>query len=69
MDVALAEQRPLQITVLIEAEQRVVAGAFEMAVVGGSFLVAVCRAYRRVQIENQLFRWFLPTHLINPRSR
>ena len=35
VDIAFAKQCPLQITVLNEAEQRVVTGAFEMGVVGG----------------------------------
>ena len=54
---------------LIEAEERVVEGALEMAVVDSSLLVAVCRAEQGIQIEDQRLYWVSPDYPINPRSR
>ena len=41
VDLAVAQQRPLQIAKLVEAEKRVIAGAAEVAVVGRALLLAV----------------------------
>ena len=45
MHVAISEQGPLHIAKLIEAKQRVVAGAAKMSVVGSAFLVTVGLAH------------------------
>ena len=42
---------------LVEAEQGMVAGTAEVAVEDASLLVAVGRADRGIQIENQLAGW------------
>ncbi len=52
MDVARAQCRTLQIAELVEHEQRVVAGAGEVAVVGGAFLIAMGRTDTRIHIEH-----------------
>src|SRR5450759_163280 len=44
VDVAGTKRGPFQIAELIEHKQRMVAGAGEVAVVGGTFLIAVGRA-------------------------
>jgi len=56
-DIATAQQRSLNIPVLIEEEQRVVALTFEVAVVGRAFLLAIGRADRAVHVEDQLAGW------------
>jgi hypothetical protein len=45
MDVAGAQEASLQVTELVEAEQRVIAGAAEMPIVSRSLLIAVGRAH------------------------
>jgi hypothetical protein len=52
MDVALAQRRTLQIAELVEHEQRMVAGAGEVTVVGGAFLIAMGRADTRIHVEH-----------------
>lgn len=44
MDVTRAQRRTPQITELVEHEQRMMAGAGEVAVAGGAFLIAMRRA-------------------------
>ena len=52
MDVARAQRRTLQIAELVEHEQWMVAGAGEVAVVGGTFLIAMRRTDTRIHIEH-----------------
>lgn len=52
MNVARAQRRTLQINELVEHEQRMVAGAGEVTIVGGAFLIAVGRADTRIHIEH-----------------
>jgi hypothetical protein len=54
VDLAVAQQRPLQIAKLVEAEKRVIAGAAEVAVVGRALLLAVGRTDRTVHVQDQL---------------
>ncbi len=54
VDLAVAQQRPLQIAKLVEAKQWVIAGAAEVAVVGRAFLLTVGRADRTVHVQDQL---------------
>jgi hypothetical protein len=53
MHVALAQQGLLHIAKLIEAKQRVVAGAAEMSVVGSAFLLAIGLAHRTVHVQDE----------------
>jgi hypothetical protein len=55
--VARTQRTPLQIAKLVEHEQRVVAGAAEMAIVGAAFLLAVGRALARIHVEHNHLRW------------
>ncbi len=54
--VAGTQGAPLQITELVEHEQGMVTGAAEMAVVGGSFLIAMGRADAAVHVEDDHLR-------------
>ena len=51
-DVAVAQEGAFQVAVLVEAEQRVVAVALEVAVVRRAFLLAVGFTDRTVQVED-----------------
>ena len=53
MHVAVAQQGPLHVAKLIEAKQRVVAGAAEMPVVCRAFLRAVGLADRTIQVQDE----------------
>ena len=66
MDVARPQGAPLQIAELVEHEQRVIAGAAEMPVVGAAFLVAVGRALARIHVEHDDARLTPLVHLVNP---
>jgi len=52
MNVARTQRAALQVAELVEHEQRVVAGAGEVAVVGGAFLFAMRRADARIHVEH-----------------
>ncbi len=52
MDIAVAKQGAFQVSILIETEQRMVAGAFKVAVVRRAFLMAVRLAHRAIHIED-----------------
>jgi hypothetical protein len=53
VDVARSERAPFEITVLVEHEERVIAGAREVPVVGRAFLGAVRRAHAAVDVEHE----------------
>jgi hypothetical protein len=59
----------LDITKLVEHEQRVIAGAAEMAVVGAAFLLALGRALARIHVEHNPLRWSPFVHLVDPLAR
>jgi hypothetical protein len=65
VNVATAQQAPFEIVELVEAEQRVMAGLAEMAVVGRAFLAAVRRALRAVHVENDHLRRLARVHSID----
>ena len=52
MDIARPQRAPLQIAELVEHEQRVIAHAGEVTVVGGAFLRAVGLADAAVHVEH-----------------
>ena len=52
MDVARSQRTPFDIAELVEHEDRVVAGAAEMPVIGAAFLLPVGRALARIHVEH-----------------
>ena len=67
--VALAQQRPLKIAELVEAEQRMIAGAAKVAVVRRAFLGPVGLTDRTIQIQNQVANRFALPYAVNPFAR
>src|SRR6516165_8002074 len=64
--IAWPQSAALDIAELVEYEQRVIAGAAEMAVVGAAFLLAIGRALARINVEHD-GSWRPPlVHLANP---
>lgn len=55
-----------QITVLVEHEQRMITATTKMAVISRSFLLAVYRAYRTINIQDQIGRFAQPLNPVNP---
>jgi DNA-binding transcriptional LysR family regulator len=66
VDVAGTQTAPFQIAHVVEQEQRVIAGAAEVAVVGRAFLVAVGRADAGIHVEDHAFRRFAIINLVDP---
>jgi len=66
VNVAGAQGAPLQIAELVEHEQRVIAGAAEVPVVGAAFLLAVSRALARIHVEHDDLRRSPRVHLVDP---
>src|SRR5262249_59375587 len=64
--VAPAEQDALQVAELVEEEQRVIASAAEMAVVGRAFLMAVGLAHRAVHVQDELGELAVLMSLVDP---
>src|SRR5205085_8889437 len=56
----------LDIAKLVEHEQRVIAGAAKMAVVGAAFLLAVGRALARIHVEHDRLRRSPLLNLVDP---
>src|SRR5208337_4922045 len=57
MHVAISQQGLLHIAKLIEAKQWMVAGAAEMSVERGSFLLAIGLAHRTIHVQNEFPHW------------
>ena len=66
MHIARPQGAPLHIAKLVEHEQRVVAGAAEMSVVGAAFLLAVGRALARIHVEHDGLRRSPLVHPVDP---
>jgi len=66
VDVAGAQTAPFKITHVVEQEQRMIAGAAEMAVVGRAFLAAVGRTDAGIHVEDHIPRWFTVVDLVDP---
>ena len=66
MDVTGSQSAPLDIAELVEHEQRVIAGAAEMAVIGAVFLIALGRALARIHVEHDGLRRSPVVHLVDP---
>ena len=65
----MAKQGAFQVTVLVEAEQRVVAGAFKVAIIGRAFLMAVRLAHRAIHIEDNLVVGLALPQVVDPLAR
>ena len=66
VDVAGPQETALQIAELVEHEQRVVAGAAEVAVPGRALLLAVGRALGAVHVEDDAFGRLALVHPVDP---
>jgi hypothetical protein len=66
MHVARPQSAPLQIAKLVEYEQRMVAGAAEMPVIGAAFLLAVGRALARIHVEHDHLQRSPLLYLVDP---
>jgi hypothetical protein len=64
--VARPQAAPFDIAELVEYEQRVIAGAAEMAVVGAAFLLTIGWALARIHVEHNHLRRAPLVHLVNP---
>jgi hypothetical protein len=66
VDVAGPQGAALRITELVEDEQRVIAGAAEVAVVGAALLLAVSRTDARIHIEHDHLHGPAGMHGVDP---
>src|SRR4051794_6206278 len=66
MDVARSQRAPFDIAELVEHEERVVAGAAKVAIIGTAFLFAIGRAFARIHVEYDGLRPSPPAHFVNP---
>src|SRR6476660_10241676 len=69
MHVARPQRTPLDIAELVEHEQRMVAGAAEMADVGAAFLFAVSWAFARIHVEHDDPGLTPLVHRVDPLAR
>src|SRR3954471_18819232 len=69
MDVARPQGTPLDVAELVEHEQRMIAGAGEMAVIGAAFLFAVGGSFARIHVEYDDLRPSPPAYFVNPPTR
>ena len=69
MDVARTQKATLQVTELVEAEERVIAGAAEVPVVSRSLLIAMGRAHRAIHVEDDDLRLLAIMNPVYPESR
>jgi hypothetical protein len=69
MDIARPQRAPLDIAELVEHEQRVVAGAAEMAIVSAALLLAIGRAIARSHVEHDDPRRSPRVYLVDPPAR
>jgi hypothetical protein len=67
--VARPQGPPLDIAEPVEHEQRVIAGAPEMPIVGAAFLLAVGRALAQIHVEDDGLRRSPLMHLVDPLVR
>jgi hypothetical protein len=64
--VAAPQQNPLQVAELVEQEERMVASATEVAVVGAALLVAIGLAHRTVHVQDELRELAALMGLVDP---
>ena len=67
--VAGAQRATLQVAELVEHEQRVIAGAAEVAVTGRALLLAECRADGAVHVEHHAPRRIVVVNPVDPHPR
>ena len=67
--VAGAQRATLQVAELVEHEQRMIAGAAEVAVVGRALLLAECRADGTVHVEHHAPRRIVVVNPVDPHPR
>ena len=60
---------PLDVSALVEAEQRMVAGAREMAVIGGTLLMPMGGTDRAIQVQYQRVNRFVSMDPIHPLAQ
>jgi hypothetical protein len=68
VDVAGAKRASLQIAILIEDEERMVAGAAEVPVPSATFLIAMRRAYARIHIKHDACGRAALRNLVDPMT-
>src|SRR5689334_11165283 len=66
MHVAWPQRTPLDIAELVEHEERVVAGAGEVAVIRAAFLFAIRRTFARIHVEYDGLRPPPAAHFVDP---
>ena len=66
MDVAGRKRAAFQIAELVEHEQRMIAGAAEVAVVGGAFLLAIGRADAGIHVQHDALRRTAAVNTVDP---
>src|SRR6478609_11069311 len=69
MHVARPQRTPLDIAELVEHEERVVAGAGEVAVIRAAFLFAIGRAFARIHVEYDGLRPSPLAHFVDPLTK
>jgi hypothetical protein len=69
MHVAGTEHAPFKVTELVEHEKRMIACAFEMAVVGSTFLIAMGGTDAAIHVQDHGFGKAGGTRYIDPLSR
>ena len=66
--IAASQHRSLQVAILIEQEQRVIAHALEVPVIGRALLTAVGLTDGAVHVENQCFQRLSLMHRVDPAT-
>jgi hypothetical protein len=66
VNIARAQRAPFQIAELVEHEQRMIAGAFVMAIPDAVLLLAVRRAHARIHIEHDASWWTAAMNAVDP---
>ena len=64
-----AQRATLQVAELVEHEQRVIAGAAEVAVIGRALLLTECRAHGAVHVEHHAPRRIVVVNPVDPHPR
>ena len=68
MNVAGPQRTAFEIAKLVEHEERVIAGAFEMAVPDAQLLLAMGRAHAGVHVEHDASRRPAAMHTVDPSA-
>jgi hypothetical protein len=68
MNIAGSQRAPFQIAELVEYEQRMITGAFVVAIPDAVLLFAVGRAHARIHVEHDASRRTAVMNTINPMA-